>query len=184
MTLTVISCIIILNVKKTKILLRNKKSRSHDSFFMGMQENDRLFMELEPLLLEAGLVLVDLGVSRHSGLVQVRITVFASSGTGTAECAKAHRIAYPKVVEVLAYPDPSLEVASPGIDRVFRSTREWAIFKGKGVRVLLNNDQEWFHGRIDGVDGATVTLACPGGSRVLELEAISKARLDSSQEGY
>jgi len=151
---------------------------------MGMQENDRLFMELEPLLLEAGLVLVDLGVSRHSGLVQVRITVFASSGTGTAECAKAHRIAYPKVVEVLAYPDPSLEVASPGIDRVFRSTREWAIFKGKGVRVLLNNEQEWFHGRIDGVDGATVTLACPGGSRVLELEAISKARLDSSQEGY
>jgi ribosome maturation factor RimP len=150
---------------------------------MGMQESDRLFTELEPLLSEAGLKLVELSVSRHRGSVQVRITVFSPRGTGTAECAKAHRIAYPKAVDVLVHSDPGLEVSSPGIDRALRSDREWAIFSGKGVRVLLRDEQEWFGGRIQSADGRTVTLACPGGSRVIELEAVSKARLDSSQEG-
>ena len=148
-----------------------------------MQESERLFEQLEPLLMEAGLNLVDLNVSRRGGTVQGRMTVYAPKGTGTNECAKAHRIAYPKAVEVLANPDPSLEVASPGIDRVLGSPREWSIFMGKGVRVLLKGEEEWFWGRIDGVDGGSVKLACPGGPRVIGLEAISKARLDSSQEG-
>jgi ribosome maturation factor RimP len=148
-----------------------------------MQESDKLFAELEPLLSEAGLILVDLSVSRHGVSTQVRMTVYSPSGTGTDECAKAHRIAYPKVVETLANPDPSIEVASPGIDRVLRSTKEWSIFKGKGVRVLLHGEQEWLRGRIESVDGGTVKLAVSGGPRVIELEAVSKARLDSSQEG-
>jgi ribosome maturation factor RimP len=148
-----------------------------------MQESDRLFTELEPLLSEAGLVLVDLSVSRRGGSVQVRMTVYSPRGTGTDECAKAHRIAYQRAVEVLAHPDPSLEVASPGIDRVLRSTREWSIFKGKGARVLLRDEEEWIRGRIESVEGGTATLACTDGFRVIELEAVSKARLDSSQEG-
>jgi ribosome maturation factor RimP len=148
-----------------------------------MQENDTLFAKLEPLLAEAGLVLVDLTVSRHGGSVQVRMTVYSPKGTGTDECAKAHRIAYPEVQAVLAHPDPSLEVASPGIDRNLRSSREWSIFAGKGVRVLLRGETEWIRGRIKGMDGGSVSLAIPGGSRVIELAAVSKARLDSSQEG-
>jgi ribosome maturation factor RimP len=148
-----------------------------------MQESDALFAKLEPLLAEAGLVLVDLIVSRHHGSAQVRMTVYSPKGTGTNECAKAHRIAYPEAQAFLAHPDPSLEVASPGIDRVLRSAREWAIFKGKGVSVLLRGEQEWLRGRIAGVDGESVSLACADGPRVIGLEAVSKARLDSSQEG-
>ncbi len=148
-----------------------------------MQENERLFAELEPLLSEAGLTLVDLSVSRSGGSVQVRITVYSPTGTGTNECAKAHRISYMKVAEILANPGPSLEVASPGIDRVLRAPREWSIFKGKGVRVLLRGETEWLLGRIESADGSTVTLSCHGGPRVIELEAVSKARLDSSREG-
>lgn len=148
-----------------------------------MQESDKLFAQLEPLLSEAGLTLVDLNVSRRGGALQVRMTVYAPKGTGTNECAKAHRIAYPKVVEVLAHQDPSLEVASPGIDRVLGSAREWTIFKGKGVRVLLKGEEEWLQGRIDGVEGENVKLVCAGGPRVIGLEAVSKARLDSSQGG-
>jgi ribosome maturation factor RimP len=148
-----------------------------------MQESDTLFAKLEPLLSEAGLALVDLVVSRHRGSAQVRMTVYSPKGTGTNECAKAHRIAYPEAQAVLAHPDPSLEVSSPGIDRVLRSAREWAIFKGKGVSVLLRGEEEWLRGRIEGVDGGTASLACAEGPRSIELEAVSKAKLDSSQEG-
>jgi ribosome maturation factor RimP len=148
-----------------------------------MKESEMLFEKLEPLLSGAGLTLVDLIVNRLRGSVQVRMTVYSPKGTGTNECAMAHRIALPEVQAVLADPDPNIEVASPGIDRVLRSAREWAIFKGKGVSVLLRGEQEWLRGRIDGVDGESVSLACALGPRVLELQAVSKARLDSSREG-
>jgi ribosome maturation factor RimP len=148
-----------------------------------MQESDTLFAKLEPLLSGAGLVLVDLTVSRHRGAAQVRMTVYSPKGTGTDECAKAHRIAYPVAAAVLAHDDPSLEVASPGIDRALRSAREWEIFKGKGVSVLLRGESEWLRGRIASIDGGSVGLDCAPGPRVIELEAVSKARLDSSQEG-
>ena len=148
-----------------------------------MQESETLSKKLEPLLSEAGLTLVDLIVKRLRGAVQVRMTVYSPKGTGTNECAKAHRIALPVVQAVLADLEPSIEVASPGIDRVLRTAKEWAIFMGKGVSVLLRDEQEWFRARITGVDGESVSLACSQGPRVIELKAVSKARLDSSQEG-
>jgi ribosome maturation factor RimP len=148
-----------------------------------MQESDTLFAKLEPLLMKAGLVLVDLAVSRRRGSAQVRMTVYSPRGTGTNECATAHRIAYPEAQAALGDPDPSLEVASPGIDRVLRSEREWEIFKGKGVSVLLRGGQERVRGRIESIDGQTVRLVRKEGPLVIELGAIAKAKLDSSQEG-
>ena len=148
-----------------------------------MQESEKLFAELESLLTEAGLNLVDLSVNRRGGSAQVRMTVYSPKGTGTDECAKAHRIAYMKAAELLGVPDPVLEVSSPGIDRVLRSAREWSIFKGKGVRVLLRGEEEWLRGCIESVDGAAATLSCPGGPRSIGLEAVLKAKLDSSDGG-
>jgi ribosome maturation factor RimP len=148
-----------------------------------MQDSEKLFAELEPLLREAGLALVDLSVSRHGGDAQVRMTVYSPTGTGTNECAAAHRISYMRTAQVLAVNEPSLEVASPGIDRLLRSPREWSVFKGKGVRVLLRGETEWLLGRIVSVEGGRVAIVSSGATRVIELEAVSKARLDSSQEG-
>jgi ribosome maturation factor RimP len=148
-----------------------------------MTEGERLSAVLEPLLKEAGLILIDLSVSRRGGAAQVRMTVYSPKGTGTDECAKAHRIAYPVAVELLAHPDPSFEVASPGIDRVLGSPREWAIFRGKGVRVLLHGEADWIAGRIDSVEGGTASLACRNGTRIIEFESVIKARLDPAQEG-
>jgi len=148
-----------------------------------MQESDTLFAKLEPLLSRAGLKLVDLAVSRRRGAAAVRMTIYSPKGTGTDECAKASRIAYAEAQAVLGDPDPSLEVASPGIDRVLRSDREWEIFKGRGVSVLLKGEAERVRGRILGLDGKVVRLACAEGPRAIELEAVAKAKLDSSQEG-
>jgi hypothetical protein len=49
--------------------------------------------------------------------------------------------------------------------------------------VLLREGGEWIRGRIAGVEGSRVRLSTPGGERVLELSAVAKARLDSTQEG-
>jgi ribosome maturation factor RimP len=148
-----------------------------------MQESDTLFAKLEPLLSKAGLMLVDLAVNRRRDGAFVKMTVYSPKGTGTDDCVKAYRIAYPEAQAVLGDPDPSFETASPGIDRVLRSDREWEIFRGKGVSVLLRDEQERVRGRIESFDGEAVRLACADGPRTIRLEAIAKARLDSSQEG-
>jgi ribosome maturation factor RimP len=148
-----------------------------------MQESDTLFAELEPLLAGTGLTLVELSLNRHGGRVEVRATVYAPSGTGTDECSVAHRAVYPRLQSLLGTQEVSLEVASPGIDRVLRSAREWGIFKGKGARVLLKEGGDWIRGRIVGADDGKIVLACAGAERTIEFSAIAKARLDSSREG-
>ena len=128
------------------------------------------------------MVLVDLSLHRARGSAKVSATVFSSAGTGTDECSKAYRLMAPRLLEILGQ-EPSVEVMSPGIDRTFRSEREWSIFTGKAVRVLLRDGGDWVRGRIAGVEGGRVKLESPGGARVLELSSVVKARLDSTQEG-
>jgi ribosome maturation factor RimP len=148
-----------------------------------MQEQERAFAELEGLLSGAGLRLVELGLSRHHGSLRARAVVYAPGGTGIEECACAHRIARAMLQERLGEEDPYLEVSSPGIDRVLKSPREWAIFRGKGVRVLPVEGGDWISGRIGAVEGGKVVIAGAGGEAVLDIAGIAKARLDSSQEG-
>ena len=148
-----------------------------------MQENDRLFAELEPLLAGAGLALVELSASKRGARAKVSVTVYHPAGTGTDECSVAHRLVYPRLQILLGTEDVSLEVASPGIDRVLRSAREWKIFEGRAARVLLKEGGDWIRGRIAGTDGSKVVLARKGAERAIELSAIVKARLDSSEEG-
>jgi ribosome maturation factor RimP len=150
---------------------------------MDMQEQEALIADLEPLLAGAGLTLVELSLSRHRGSVQVRAVVYAAAGTGTAECSAAHRLIYPRLQILLGLEDPFLEVASPGIDRSIRSPREWSVFKGKGVRVLLKESVEWIRGRILAAESGGVTIATSTGDMKLAFVDIAKARLDSSQEG-
>jgi len=148
-----------------------------------MQESERLFAELEPLVAGVGLVLVEMGLSRRGDSVQVRAVIYSPAGTGTAECSRAHRLMYPRLQELLGTEGPYLEVASPGIDKPIRSAREWAIFKGKGARVLLKEGGDWIRGRIVDAGSGRVVLATSGGELSLEFDSIAKAKLDSSQEG-
>ncbi len=148
-----------------------------------MQEHDALIADLEPLLAGAGLTLVELSLGRHRGSVQVHAVVYAASGTGTAECSKAHRLIYPRLQLLLGVEDPFLEVASPGIDRSIRSSKEWSLFMGKGVRVLPRESAEWIRGRIAAAGSDGVTIATPAGDTAFAFADIAKARLDSSQEG-
>jgi len=148
-----------------------------------MQESERLFAELEPLLAGAGLSLVELSASRRGTTATVRATVYAPAGTGTKECAVAHRLAYPRLQVLLGTENVMLEVASPGIDRAIRTAREWRVFAGKGVRILLKEGGEWIRGTIAGSDGVRAVIESRDGSRAIELASVAKARLDSSQEG-
>jgi ribosome maturation factor RimP len=148
-----------------------------------MQETELLTAQLESLLAGAGIVLVELSLSRRHGSAQTRAVVYSATGTGIAECSKAHRLIYPRLQIMLGIEDPYLEVTSPGIDRVLRSNREWEIFRGREVRVFLKDDNEPTRGRIVSSDAERVVLAAPEGEITIARAEIAKARLDYPGEG-
>jgi ribosome maturation factor RimP len=150
---------------------------------MDMQEQETLLAELEPLLAKQGIAILELAMSRHHGGLQVRATVFAASGTGTAECSKAHRAIQARLLESFGIEGAWIEVASPGIDREMKSSREYALFAGERVRILREGDSEWIKGRLAGVEGESVRLETRGGSIAIPIAEIGKAKLDSTPEG-
>lgn len=57
--------------------------------------------------------------------------------------------------------DFTLVCTSPGIDREIKDRSEYAIFKGRGVRVLFNNESDWVGGIIKDDDENSSTCKPP-----------------------
>lgn len=148
-----------------------------------MQEQERLYADVEPRLAAAGLKIVEFSLARRHGEMQVRLTLFALGGTGTDECSTAHRLLVQRIEELFGIEDPWIEVSSPGVERSIRSEREYAIFAGKGLKVLRKEGGEWIKGRIVGVEGGSLLLEGPDGRIDIPLTTVAKARLDPTQEG-
>jgi ribosome maturation factor RimP len=148
-----------------------------------MQEQENIGEEMEQLLAGAGLSLVEFSLTRRGNSVSARAVVYSRAGTGTDECSKAHRLIYPRLQVLFGVEDPQLEVSSPGIDRNIRSWREYAVFAGKGLKILLENESEWIRGKIVSATEKELVLSTDEGTEVFDLAAVTKARLDSTQEG-
>lgn len=148
-----------------------------------MTESETLYNDIFALLAGIGVCLVDLTVTRRKTAVLVHAVILGASGTGIDECSRSHRLMQPRLETLLGETDFFLEVASPGIDREIRSSREYAVFAGKGVRIHLREGGEPVLGRIGSSDSAGVTVATKAGDRTIAYDDISKAKLDYSQEG-
>jgi ribosome maturation factor RimP len=148
-----------------------------------MTESQELYNDIAGLLEEKGLKLVDLSLNRNQGaLQQVRVVVYRAEGTGIDECTKAHRLLQPRLEILLGDDDFQLEVSSPGLDRVIRSAREYAVFVGRGVSLYLK-DETVVAGRIVSASLETIVLSTEGAECSIPLDLIRKGKLDYSQEG-
>ncbi|MGD9938503.1 MAG: ribosome maturation factor [Clostridia bacterium] len=148
-----------------------------------MTESQELYNDIAGLLETKGLKLVDLSLSRNQGAIQqVRAVIYRAEGTGIDECAKAHRLMQPRLEMLLGDDDFQLEVSSPGLDRVIRSGREYAVFVGRGVCLSLK-DETVVCGRIVSASLENVVLSTEGAERSIPLDLVRKGKLDYSQEG-
>ncbi len=88
----------------------------------------------------------------------------------------------PRLETIDGMAEVSLEVSSPGIERTLRSPSEYAIFCGRGVRVLAGTETEWQGGIIDSVEGETLWLRTGRQRKGFAIAEIRRARLDHSVE--
>src|SRR5262249_9584206 len=102
-------------------------------------------------------------------------------GITVEDCAQVSRAVSQKLDEA----DPiagnyTLEVSSPGLDRVLRTQQHFERFVGERVQAELSekvNGRKRFAGRLTGVTEGAITLEMEDGPVSLRLDAIQKARL-------
>jgi ribosome maturation factor RimP len=99
---------------------------------------ERLISLLEPLLIQLGYELVELEFAPGHRGATLRIFIDRAEGIGISDCERVSR----EVSALMDVEDPistaySLEVSSPGDDRVLRTHAHYERFKGSRVLVEL-----------------------------------------------
>ncbi|MEE8527714.1 MAG: ribosome maturation factor RimP [Gammaproteobacteria bacterium] len=145
-----------------------------------MVTRDQLLNLLEPVVTGMGYELVDLVYSPgRNGLL--RVFVDSQQGVTLDDCESvSHQLSAFLDVEDPIPDHYTLEISSPGINRVLRTPRHFEQFAGERVKVctkLLIDGRKRFTGRLVGVDGENVVLKLDDSEVRLPLVGIDEARL-------
>jgi ribosome maturation factor RimP len=151
----------------------------------AMSLRDRLIELLEPVVRDLDLTLWELEfLPRSNGaLLRLYIDVVAESDAGITveDCARVSHA----VSDTLETADPipghyTLEVSSPGLDRVLRTATHFERFVGEPVRVELAaavNGRKRFSGKLLSVTGGEIEIEVDGKPMAMPLTGVRKARL-------
>lgn len=155
-----------------------------------LTENARessLFKEIEDLLGNLNLRTVEVSDAITQGTHHMRVVVYKSeSEVNTDDLSAVYNIIYPRYSVIFGDRDLELEVSSPGLQRNFKDTIEFSIFRGKLVRVYVVSLSSYVIGKIDDSGNGSVTLTDVeienGGEKraslTLSYSDISKAKLE------
>ena len=144
---------------------------------------DRLIGLLEPLLARLGYELVELEFTSGRAHAQLRLFIDKEGGVGLEDCERVSR----EVSSLLDVEDPipsayTLEVSSPGFDRVLRTQAHFGRFVGSRVFVELKEPREGrrrYTGTLLTVDTEGIALEVDREQVAVRFAEIGKARLAS-----
>ncbi len=151
-------------------------------------EQEELYSLIAPVVIGMGFSIVDLGSRIVQGQLHINLVLYNSGGISIDDCAAVYRTVIPRIEMSQENRNVHLEVGSPGLSRNIKSADEFRIFKGRGVRILLENEDEWISGIIDSAEADELRLLVKENSGNQSLEAkisimnIRKAKLDDTQE--
>ena len=142
---------------------------------------DQLVKLLGPVVSELGYELWELEYTGQSGSGLLRLYIDSAEGISVDDCERVSRA----VSAAMDVADPiasnyTLEVSSPGLDRVLRTREHFARFPGELVKVEMLRaigGRKRFAGRLVKVEGNEITLEVDGSMMNLPVDGINKARL-------
>jgi ribosome maturation factor RimP len=143
--------------------------------------HDRLIAQFEPVLKEIGYELVEVEFVPGPGGGTLRIYIDHPEGIDVDDCADASHV----LSELLDANDPfpgaySLEVSSPGLDRILRTPEHFARFVENRVKVELKVAREGrkrYTGMLRRTDGESIEMDVDNFSVSIKLAEIGRARL-------
>ena len=143
--------------------------------------HDRLIARYEPILKDTGYELVEVEFVPGKGGGTLRFYIDGPNGIDVDDCAKASHA----ISELLDVEDPiqgeySLEVSSPGLDRVLRTPEHFARFVDNRVKIELQvprDGRKRYTGMLRRTDGESIEVDVDNFSVSIRLAEISRARL-------
>ena len=143
--------------------------------------HDRLIARYEPILKDTGYELVEVEFVPGKGGGTLRFYIDGPNGIDVDDCAKASHA----ISELLDVEDPiqgeySLEVSSPGLDRVLRTPEHFARFVDNRVKIELQvprDGRKRYTGMLRRTDGESIEVDVDNFSVSIKLAEISRARL-------
>ena len=142
---------------------------------------------VRPLVDEAGFELVDLELAGRQGSYVLRLLIEKPGGVTINDCVEINH----ELSCLLDMEDPipsryTLEVSSPGLDRPFKTTRDYQRALGKWVKVISEDGDggSVTHvGCLEGIEDGTVEIACGEERHRIPVESIRKAHRELDQGG-
>ncbi|MDP3487338.1 MAG: ribosome maturation factor RimP [Bacillota bacterium] len=143
---------------------------------------DRLYSLFQPVVETHGLTLVDVEWAPERGGVRLGIYITrAVGGISLDDCETVAR-ALDELLEATpelnnAY---TLEVSSPGLDRVLKRIEEYDIFRGRSVSIKIREPYEGkyeLEGELKGLVGDHLELEIPSGTVSVPISNIKKTKL-------
>lgn len=136
---------------------------------------------IDPLAMEAGLRLVSVGIERQGKRIVVTVCLDREGGIDADACAgMSEEIGRYIDVEEMIDGSYSLEVESPGLQRVLRKPREFRSFLGREVEVILRQafeGRQKMRGRLIAADDERMTVIVDEEEIVFPYQALKKTRL-------
>ncbi|MDY0065068.1 MAG: ribosome maturation factor RimP [Steroidobacteraceae bacterium] len=136
---------------------------------------------LAPIVADLGYELWEIEFAPRAGGGLLRLYIDSDAGISLDDCERVSHA----VSEALDAADPipgsyTLEVSSPGLDRVLRTQAHFERFVGEPVRVEMIQPIEGrkrFHGRLARVGAGEITVQMQDGAVTLPIDDIHRARI-------
>jgi ribosome maturation factor RimP len=142
----------------------------------------RIEAAIEPLLVQEAAELVDLRYLRENGRWVLRFYIDKTGGITLDDCEQlSYRIGGLLDLQDLIPGSYTLEVSSPGLDRVLKREKDFAKYSGHRAKIRLKlprDGQRQFRGYIKSASEGQVELENGDVTVKLPLADIDEARLD------
>jgi len=136
---------------------------------------------IEPGLLANGLELVDVEFKKEGQNWVLRIYIDSEGGITLAECQKVSRLAGDLIeIEEVIEPVYTLEVSSPGLNRVLKKEKDFLKYSGKKIYVQCHapmDGRKKFTGILTGFIDQSIHLELDGQLYTIPLSLVAKANL-------
>ena len=136
---------------------------------------------IEPVLLANGLELVDVEFKKEGKSWILRIYIDKESGVTLADCQKVSGLTGDLIeVEDVIDPEYTLEVSSPGLNRVLKKEKDFIKFCGKKISVQCHaplNGKKRFIGCLKSFKNQSIHLEMDGQLHAIPLNRVAKANL-------
>jgi len=107
-----------------------------------MVDNKALKEAVAQFILQLGYIPLDLQIRRVKEDWKVNSAIFHLEAITLKDCTEVTRALRDYLVGWLGNEDFSLDISSPGAERVLKSPLEYALFRGKKVKVVLKSGAE------------------------------------------